>query len=59
MLMMHSDQFRCIIDLAYLTAMRKGDLLRLNLSDIRENGLYVKQGKTGKRYRQVKHGSDN
>jgi integrase len=44
-----SDQFRFIIDLAYLTAMRKGDLLRLNLSDIREDGLYVQQGKTGKR----------
>jgi integrase len=44
-----SEQFRCIIDLAYLTAMRKGDLLRLKLSDIREDGLYVQQGKTGKR----------
>ena len=44
-----SNQFRCIIDLAYLTAMRKGDLLRLKLSDIREDGLYVQQGKTGKR----------
>ena len=44
-----SDQFRCIIDLAYLTAMRKGDLLRLKLSDICEDGLYVQQGKTGKR----------
>ena len=44
-----SDQFRYIIDFAYLTAMRKGDILRLNLSDIREDGLYVQQGKTGKR----------
>jgi integrase len=44
-----SDQFRCIIDLAYLTAMRKSDLLKLNLSNIREDGLYVQQGKTGKR----------
>ncbi len=44
-----SDQFKCILDLAYLTAMRKGDLLRLKLSDIRDDGLYVQQGKTGKR----------
>jgi integrase len=44
-----SDQFQCIIDLAYLTAMRKGDLLKLKLSDIRDDGLYVQQGKTGKR----------
>ncbi len=44
-----SDQFRCIIDLAYLTAIRKGDLLRLKLSDIREDGLHIQQQKTGKR----------
>ncbi len=44
-----SDQFRYIIDLAYLTAMRKGDLLRISLSDVREGGLYVQQVKTGKR----------
>lgn len=44
-----SDQLRCIIDLAYLTAMRKGDLLRLKFSDIRQDGLYLQQGKTGKR----------
>jgi integrase len=44
-----SDQFRCVLNLAYLTAMRKGDLLKLKLSDIREDGLYVQQGKTGKR----------
>ena len=29
--------------------MRKGDLLHLKISDIREDGLYVQQGKTGKR----------
>jgi len=44
-----NEQFGCIIDLAYLTAMRKGDILRLKLSDVREDGLYVDQGKTGKR----------
>lgn len=44
-----NDQFRYIIDLAYLTAMRKGDLLRISLPDIREDGLYVQQTKTGKR----------
>ncbi len=44
-----SPQFQCIIDLAYLTAMRKGDILKVKLSDIREDGLHVQQGKTGKR----------
>ena len=29
--------------------MRKGDLLRISLPDIREDGLYVQQTKTGKR----------
>ena len=44
-----SPQFRCIIDLAYLTAMRKADILKIKLSDIRADVLHVQQGKTGKR----------
>ena len=43
-----SDQMCCIIDLAYLTAARKSDLLKLMLKDIRPDGLHVRQQKTGK-----------
>lgn len=41
-----SEQLACIIDLAYLTAIRKADLLRIRLSDLREDGLYVLPAKT-------------
>ncbi len=44
-----SDQFRCIIDLAYLTAMRRGDILRLTLADVHPDGLHVVHQKTKKR----------
>lgn len=44
-----SDQMRAMIDLVYLTGMRKGDMLKLRLSDLREDGIFVEQGKTGKR----------
>jgi len=43
------EQWRCIIDLAYLTALRRGDLLRLRLDAITERGLLVEQSKTGAR----------
>jgi len=43
-----SEQLRALIDLAYLTAMRKSDILRLRLSDLTEAGIRVTQGKTGK-----------
>lgn len=43
-----SEQFQIIIDLAYLTGMRKGDLLNLRLADLSEDGIRVIQGKTGK-----------
>ncbi len=43
------EQWRCIIELAYLTALRRGDLLRLRLSDITDAGLEVEHGKTGAR----------
>ena len=39
---------QCIIELAYLTAARKSDLLKIKLSDIRQDGLHIKQQKTGK-----------
>ncbi|RMD79710.1 MAG: hypothetical protein D6809_02965 [Gammaproteobacteria bacterium] len=42
-------QWRCIIDLAYLTALRRGDLMRLRLPDITEDGLLVEHQKTGAR----------
>ena len=44
-----SDSMRCMIDLAYLTAMRRGDILALKLSDISEQGIQVKQLKTSKK----------
>jgi integrase len=43
-----SDQMICIIDLAYLTAARKSDLLKIMLKDIRPDGLHIRQQKTGK-----------
>lgn len=42
-------QWQCIIDIAYLTAMRRGDIMRLRLSDIQNDCLVIAQGKTGKR----------
>ena len=44
-----SDQMRAMIDLAYLTGMRKADLLKLRLTDLRDDGIHVEQGKTGRR----------
>jgi integrase len=42
------DQLKAVIDLAYLTGMRKGDLLTLRLADLTDAGIRVTQGKTGK-----------
>lgn len=44
-----NDQMRAMIDLVYLTGMRKGDMLRLRLSDLQPDGIHIEQGKTGKR----------
>lgn len=44
-----SDQMRAIIDLAVLTGMRKKDLLKIRLSDLLDDGIFVEQSKTGKR----------
>jgi integrase len=43
-----SEQMGCIIDLAYLTAARKSDLLTIMLKDMRPDGLHIRQQKTGK-----------
>lgn len=43
------DMMCATIDLAVLTGMRKKDLLKLRLSDLREDGIFVEQSKTGKR----------
>lgn len=40
---------RCAMDLALLTGLRRGDLLRLKLSDLKEDGIHVLTGKTNKR----------
>ena len=40
---------RCAMDLSYITGMRQGDLLRIRLRDLTEEGIFVQEGKTGKR----------
>ena len=40
---------RCLMDIAYLTAQRIGDLLDIRRSDISASGIYFKQNKTGKK----------
>lgn len=40
---------QAMMDLSYLTGMRVSDILKLHLSDIRPDGLYVQQKKTGKK----------
>lgn len=44
-----NPQLAALIDLAYLTAARKGDLLALRLDDITGGAIYLQQGKTGQR----------
>lgn len=40
---------RCIMDLAYLTGQRIGDVLAIRLIDLTERGIEIDQDKTGKR----------
>jgi integrase len=40
---------RCLMDLAYLTAQRIGDLLELRRADVTDAGIYFEQNKTGKK----------
>jgi integrase len=42
-------QLRAIMDIAYITAQRIGDVLAIRLSDITPEGIYFRQQKTGKR----------
>jgi integrase len=42
-----SPRMRLAIDLAVMIGQRRGDLLKLKFSDVRADGVYVKQGKTG------------
>lgn len=44
-----NDTVRAIMGLALLTGMRKKDLLKLRLNDLRTDGIFVEQSKTGKR----------
>lgn len=39
---------RCAMDIAYLTGAREGDILKIKLGDIKPDGLYITQEKTGK-----------
>lgn len=41
-----SEQLACIIELAYLTAIRKSDLLKIRLNDLQTDGLHVLPTKT-------------
>jgi len=45
-----SPQLSCVIRLAYLTGLRQGDILKIRLSDLTEDGVFVCQGKTGKNH---------
>ena len=40
---------RCIMDMAYITGLRKGDILKIKLGDIQNDELSVKTQKTGKK----------
>lgn len=41
-----SPMVRCVMDLAMLTALRRGDIFRIERRHINDDGLYVKPGKT-------------
>jgi integrase len=42
-----SPRMRLAIDFAVMAGQRRGDTLKLKWSDVREDGIYVNQGKTG------------
>ena len=42
-----SDRMRLAIDLAVMAGQRRGDTLKLKWADVRPDGVYVNQGKTG------------
>jgi integrase len=41
-----SEQLACIIELTYLTAVRKSDLLKIRSNDLQADGLHVLPTKT-------------
>ena len=41
-----NEQMACIIELAYLTAIRKSDLLKIRVNDLQADGLHVLPTKT-------------
>lgn len=44
-----SERLQAAMDIAWLCAARKGDVLKLRRQDIRDDGLYIEQSKTGVR----------
>lgn len=42
-----SELIAIVMDFAYITAMRKGDILKLRLDQITDDGIWIKQSKTG------------
>lgn len=42
-----SELIAIVMDLAYITALRKGDILSLKLEQITDEGIWIKQNKTG------------
>ena len=42
-----SELIGTVMDFAYITAMRKGDILKLRLDQITDEGIWIKQSKTG------------
>lgn len=42
-----SELITILMDFAYITAMRKGDILKLRLDQITDEGIWIKQSKTG------------
>ncbi|HNV88898.1 MAG TPA: tyrosine-type recombinase/integrase [Methylotenera sp.] len=42
-----SDLIATVMDFAYITALRKGDILNLRLEQITDEGIWIKQSKTG------------
>lgn len=42
-----SDLIAIVMDFAYITAMRRGDILKLRLDQITDDGIWIKQSKTG------------
>lgn len=43
------DPLKLAMELSYLTYQRQGDILALTWENVREDGIYIQQGKTGKK----------